>query len=261
MIYGQSIYIYKSSRMCFILVGALSYVLWMHFFKQFAMVITHNGDSRMFSPMSFGIGDIILIIGCICIPKIISFITRNYFENPVRCKKVKRYTYYSLWLSTIIIYTLMEDFFIKHVMVIPFSNTILILIYLTIISLVLYFLIRLLEEGKSEDKKEKSEQKYFDALNKQYEKHVKKRQRHSKTPLDFNKFKKQRAKVNSFAIIMFSAYSIMFLILAIIVGRGMLIHGNIDAVGIILLIIISFFDVVMVLGVTGFIQINKKLII
>ena len=59
---------------------------------------------------------------------------------------------------------------------------------------------------------------------------------------------------------MFSAYSIIFLILAIVLGRGMLAKGNIDAVGIILLIIISFFDVVMILGVTNFIQINKKLV-
>ncbi len=97
MIYGQSIYSYKLPKICFILLGILYYISFINFFSRI-----FKGDSIIFSPMSFGVADIILILGCICIPNIISRVTRNYFKNPVHYKKIKKYTYYVVWLFTII---------------------------------------------------------------------------------------------------------------------------------------------------------------
>jgi DNA-binding ferritin-like protein (Dps family) len=259
MIYGETIYIYKSARVCFILLGALFYVLYMQFFVEFFMTVAHSkGTSLIFKPMNFGIGDMLLMLGYICIPKLISLITRNYFENPVRCKKVKRYTYYIVWFITIGIYTFSRDFFKEYVIVIPFSNIVLILIYLTLISLVVWFLIITLEEGNREDKKAKLQNKYFKGLSKKYDTYIKKCKRRSKSSLDWDEFKRKKAKSNSLVMKIFYIYSIIFLVFAILIGRGMLVKG-IDVVGIIILVGISFIEVVIVSFVRVGIQMNKGL--
>ncbi len=141
----------------------------------------------------------------------------------------------------LLIYSFIREVFKKHVIVIPFSNVVLILIYLTLISLVIFFLLKILGEGKLEKKKEEREHKYFQRLNKQYERHVKKRQSHNKTPLNFDIYKNKRAKSNYWAIIMFCVEGIIFLIFAFLVGKGMLVRENIDFLGITLLLIISYF--------------------
>jgi len=261
MIYGETIYIYKFSRIFSILLKALFFIVFMHSFSRICNAIYLKDSSLIVQPMNFGIGDIVLILGCICIPKLISLTTRNYFENPKRYKKVKRYTDYGVWLFTIIIYVSLNEFLAEYGIVIPFFRIVLILLYLTIIRLVVWLLTKTFVEGNSEDKKAEERHKYLKLLNKEYDIYVKKRQRRSKNPLDWNGFLRNKAKSNSVFIKIFFAYSIIFLVLAILLGEVMFVkgNGNVDVVGIIILVVISFIDVVMISVVRDGIQRNKQL--
>lgn len=256
MIYGETIYIYKASRIFFNLLGALVYVSFIYFFSRVFEAIHLKDSSLIFNPMNFGIGEIMLAIGYMCIPKVISLITRSYYEDPVRCKKVRKYTNYVVLIFILIIYTLIKDFFQKYVIIISFSNVILILIYLTIISAIVWLLTRTLDYEKLEKRKNK----HLEFLNKQYEKHLLKCEKRNKKPLEWNEFLKKKVKENSIFTKLFFVYGIIFLIFVVLLGRGMLIEGKIDAVGITLLIIVSFIDVVMVGVVREGKHRNKQLI-
>jgi DNA-binding ferritin-like protein (Dps family) len=242
MIYGEAIHIYKASRFCFILLGAFFYISYMHFFIDFFKAIINKDSNLFFRPMPFGIGEIVLAIGYMFIPKLISLITRNYFENPVRCKKVKKYTYNIVWLITIMLYTFAKDLFQKYVIVISFSNVILILIYLTIISVIVWLLIKTFQDEKTKVKKDK----YLELLNKEYEKHLSKCEKRNKKPLDWKAFLKKKTKETSIFTMIFFVYGIIFLIFAVLIGRGMLVKGKLDAVGIIMLLLVSFLATVLV---------------
>jgi len=260
MIYGEAIHIYKASRICSIILGSLFYISFIHLFTCVFHAIGSKDSNLIFQPMYFGMGEIVLILGYMCIPKLIALITRNYFENPVRCKRVKRITYNVVWIFTILIYSFSKEYVKKYVTIIPFSNIVLILIYLAIITSSVWLLTKSFDEGNSEEKKTEKESKYIKRLNVEYNKHIKKCEEHSKTPLDWNNFVIKKAKNNSLFIKIFFVYSIIFLVFAILIGRGMLVEGNINVIGIAILLGISFLDVVIVSAVRDFIQINKKLI-
>ncbi|PRR83809.1 DUF1048 domain-containing protein [Clostridium vincentii] len=261
MIYGESIYMYKASRIFSILLGTLFYVVYMHFFIRVCDVISLKDSSLIFQPMKFGIGDIALILGCTSIPILLSHITRNYFENPKRYKKVKRYNEFGVWIFTIMIYVSLNQFLEEYGIVIAFPNIVLILLYLTIIRLVVWLLTKTFVEGNSEDKKAKKRNEYLQILNKEYDVHVKKHQRSSKLSLNWNEFLRKKTKSNSVFIKIFFAYSIILLVLTFLLGGLMFVktNGNIDVVGIIILVVISFFDVLMVAIVWEGIQRNKQL--
>ena len=260
MIYGETIHIYKACRICSIILGSLSYISYMHLFICVFHAIWSKDSNLIFQPMFFGIGEIVLILGYMCIPKLISQITKNYFENPVRCKKVKICTYNVVWIFTLLVYSFSKEYFKKYVTVIPFSNIVLILIYLAIITSVVWLFTKVLDDENSEEKKMEKERKYLVRLNKEYDKYIEKCEKHNKTPLDWSGFIIKKAKSNSLFIKIFFIYSIIFLVFAILIGRGMLVEGNISVIGIVILIGISFIDVVIVSAVRNFIQINKKLI-
>ena len=119
---------------------------------------------------------------------------------------------------------------------------------------------KIIDEGNSEEKNAEKEHKYFERLNKEYKIYVKKRQRHSKNAVDFNKFKRKKIKSNSLFIKIYFADSIIFLVFAILIGRGMLVEGNIDVLGIIVLVVVFFIDVVTVLAAREFVRIKKQLV-
>ena len=259
MIYGQTIYSYKVSRICFLLVGALFYVSFMHFFTRICESIYLKDSSIIFQPMKFGIGEIILIVGYICIPKLIAVINRNYFENPARCKKVKRYTYYSVWLFTITIYSLMKEPFNIYGIFIPFSTIVLILVYSAIVCAAVWLVTGTVKTGNLENRKEKMEKKYFEIVNKQYEKHKAKCAKSNKDPLDWNKFMKKKVKDNCIVLVLFFIYAIILFGLVILLGWGMLAKADIDLVGIIILIVVSLLESFIVGVIKEGINRNKEL--
>lgn len=245
MIYGESIYIFKVSRICSNIIGSLFYISFMHFFISIMEAIRLKNTGIIFKPMNFGIGEIILIIGYICIPKIMDIMNRNYFENTIRCKKVKKYTYYGVWIFTIAIYTEMKDIFNGYGINISFSSIVLILVYISIISIAVYLLIKIFNDGKLKINDEEKRDKYYEILNKEYEKHKSKCMKYGKQVFPLNKFKKRKVKTNCIFTIIFSIYGIIFLGFEIIIGRSMLINGNISALGIIILIGITFINIVI----------------
>ncbi|QAA32396.1 DUF1048 domain-containing protein [Clostridium manihotivorum] len=259
MIYGERIYIYKSSRIFFILLGTLFYTAYMQVFPRIFDAIK-LGDMRViFKTINFGIADIILMLAYICIPEIISFVTKSQFENPRRCRRIKRYTYYAIWIITIMIYSFIKDNDKSSLMIMSFSKVSLILLYLGLINFVILFLMKVLERGSMEEEKEAREEKYLDKLNTQYQMHVERRKRSNKEPLEFESFKAKRVRNNFFTIAMFSIYLLIFLLLAVLIGRGMYIQNSIDVLGIIFLFIIALLSILMTVSIRFFVLINKSL--
>lgn len=246
MIYGESIYIYKASRICSIIIGALFYVSFMHFFTGIFHAIRLTNSSIIFQPMNFGIGEILLILVYICIPKIIDIITGSYFEDPVRCKKVKTYTYYGVWIFTIAIYTQMKETFSGYGINFSFSSIVLILIYSSIVIIALYLLEGIFNEEQLRNNDGGKRDKYYEFLKKEYERYNLKCKEQDKELLGWNKFIKKKVKSNSLFTIVFFIYGIIFLGFEILIGRSMLIKGDISAVGIIFLMGIAFVDIVIV---------------
>jgi DNA-binding ferritin-like protein (Dps family) len=261
MIYGERIYIYKSSRIFFALLGTLFYISYMQVFPRIFDAIKLKDIKVIFSSINFGIADIILMLGYICIPKIISFITKSQFENPKRCRSIKRYTYGGIWLFTIMIYSFIKSNDTSSLMVISFSRVCLVLLYLGLINFVIFFLMKVLEQGDLEEAKEAREQKYLDKLNKKYQLHVEKRSRYSKEPLDFKQFKANRVKSNYFTIVVFSIYFLIFLVLAALIGRGMYLQDSLDTFGIVFLFIIALLNILIAVSIKYFILINEKLLV
>ena len=183
MIYGQTIYMYKVSRVCFILLGALLYVSYMHFFITICKAIDLQDSSIIFQPMKFGIGEIILILGYILIPKLISILNRNYFENPKGCKKIKKYTYCFLWFFTITIYSLMKEPSNIYGLFISFSSIVLILIYSAILSVAVWLVTENFKSENFESVIEEKKHTYYELLNRDYEKHKLKCGKSNKYPL------------------------------------------------------------------------------
>lgn len=259
MIYGETIYIYKASKVFNTITGALFYISIVHFIIRIIYSIDLKDSSSIFQPMSFGIGESILLLDYLCIPKLVSVITRNYFENPVRCKKVRRNTSLAVWTFTCIIYSFMEVNFNEYGILISFSSLVLFFIYSVIASLSIRVLTGAFDNENSENKKEKREQQYFWLLKKEYEKHKVKCDKRNKKPLDWDKFLKKKTKDNYVFIIVFFVYGVIFLGSAILIGRGMLVKGNIDVVGIVALILVSFITLVMIVVVKEGIDRNKQL--
>lgn len=260
MIYGESIYIYRVSRICSIIIGALFYVSFMHFFTEIFHSIDLKNSSIIFRPMNFGIGEIVLILGYICIPKIIDVITKSYFENPVRCKKVKNYIYYGVWIFTIVIYTQMKETFNGYGIDLPFSSIVLILIYSAIVSIALYLLERKFNDEKLKDNEMEKKDKYCEFLKKEYERYSLKCKEHNKELLGWDKFIKKKVKSNFLFTIIFFIYGIIFLGFEILIGRNMLISGDISAVSIVFLIGIAFVDIVIIGVVREVIYRTKQLV-
>jgi len=259
MIYGQTIYSYKVSRICFLLIDILFYISFMHFFTRICEAIDLKDSSIIFEPMKFGFGEIILIVGYLCIPKLIVAMNRNYFENPERCKKIKRYIKYSVWLFTIIIYTSIKQSFNRYVILIPFSTIVLILIYSAIIGGVVWIVTENIKTRNLEERNAKVKNKYFESLKKQYEKHRIKCEKHDKDPLDWNMFKKRKIKWNFVVMVIFFLYGIILFGLAIVFGWFMLNKGDIDPGGIIILSVISLLDLFMFIVANEGINRNREL--
>lgn len=268
MIYGETIYIYKASRVYNTILGALFYISFMQFFIRFCNVAFSKRSGSIFQQMDFGIGDGILFLAYICIPQLIAVITRNYFENPVRCKRVKRYTYYGVWLLTIGVYTFLRDAFKSYEIMISFSNVVLIFIFLIIADFVIYYFAKTFEDGQVtftktlENEKltdnRKLQDKYNSFLNAKYEKHKESCRKRNRAALNWNEFIKKNMRTNVVFTLLFFIYGIVFLGLTVLSGRGMLINGA-DAAGIIILLICCFGDLVMLGVVKEGIRRNRQL--
>ena len=260
MIYGQTMYSYKVTRRCFFLLSILFYVSFMHFFTRIWDAIYLKDSSIIFQPMKFGIGEIILVLGYICIPKLIDVINRNYFENPARCKKVKRYTNYLVWIFTIMIYSLMKGSFNEYGIFISYSTIVLILIYSAIICATVWLVAESFNTRNLDKRNEKMKKKYAEILNKQYEKHKAKCEKHNKDSLDLNKFIKKKANEKSIVMVIFFVYGVILFGLAIVLGGVMLTKVDIEPVGIIILIAVLLLDLVMFGIVKEGIDRNKELV-
>lgn len=257
MIYGETIYIYKTSRVYNTIFGALFYISFMQFFIRFCNVAFSKRSGSIFQQMDFGIGDGILFLAYICIPQLIAVITRNYFENPVLCKRVKRYTYYGVWLLMIGVYTFLRDAFKSYEIMISFSNVVLIFIFLIIADFVIYYFTKSFQNGKLGDNR-KLQDKYNSFLNSKYEKHKESCRKRNRAVLNWNEFIKKNMRTNVVFTLLFFIYGIIFLGLTVLSGRGMLIKGA-DVAGIIILLICCFGDLVMLGVVKEGIRRNRQL--
>ncbi|MDP4143424.1 MAG: hypothetical protein Q8936_02920 [Bacillota bacterium] len=188
MIYGETIYIYKASRICDVLMGALFYIIFMDSFREIFKAIFLRDISLIPKFMSLGIGDLILVLGYLCIPKLISIVTRNYFEDPVRCKKAKRLIYYVVWFITIMAYSLIKDLLTDYVIVISFTSIVLILLYSIIINVAVWLLTEGLYKQDSEENKLDKKHKYLNVLSKQYSIYKERCEKRNKSTLDWEKF-------------------------------------------------------------------------
>lgn len=253
MVEGESVYIYKVSRIFLTILGALFYATFMNFFPKICEGIYFNDRNIIFQPMKFGIGECMLMLGYICIPKILEIVTRNYFEDPVRCKKVRKYTEYGIGLLTVVIYVLIKEQ--MYLVTIPFSNVILILIYLALINVVVWLLIISFEDKRVKMRHEK----YLEILSRRYSKYLLKCEKHNKKALDWSEYQQKKTKENSIYTKLFFIYSLIFLVFVVIIGRGMLIKQKIDTVGIIILIIVSLLNVVIISVVGDEIKREKEI--
>lgn len=249
MIHGEAIYIYKVSRACFRLLGALFYILFMSFFMNIGSSVQFKDSSHIFKSINFGIAEVMLSVVYFCIPKFTVLVTRNYFNNTKRYRKIRRYVLYIEFLFTSIVYTIFKINFQIYGINIAFTNVILLLIYSTIISLVVWLLTELFSKENNSS----------ELLNKHYEKYKVKCEKRNKNPLGWNDYLKKKYKDNRLFIIIFSLYLIIFLVQAFLIARGMLVNGNINVVGIIILILISFLFVVIISAIRIWIIENRTI--
>ena len=237
MIYGESLYIYKSVRIAHTLIGTIFYIAFMHFFIRIGKGMFSEGISIAFQPMNFGIGEIVLGISNICIPIILSLVTRNYFEDPKRCKKIKRYVEYGVVIFAITIYTWLESDFGQSGITISFSRIILILIYSIMVLIVLSILF---SGERLTSNLEQSEKKYSKLMIKKYEKYEVKCKKKNKDIMEWDEFLKKNKGLKNLQIIYFSICGIGLFVESILLAISIFIEGNIDLAGITLLLVVTF---------------------
>lgn len=249
MIRGEAIYIYKISRVCFKLLGVLSYIIFMNFFMNIGSYIELKDTGLIFKSINFGIAEVIFAVMCVFIPKFTALVTRNHFNNINGYRKIRRYARCIEFLFIPIVYTIFKINFKMYGINIYFTNAILIFIYTTIISVVVDLLTETF--NKNNDSSE--------LLNKQYEKYKARCEKCNKNPLEWNDYLKKKYKDNRLFIIIFSLYLIIFLALAFLIARGMLVDGKLEFIAITILIIISFLFVVIISVIRTWIIENRAI--
>ncbi|MBU3107051.1 DUF1048 domain-containing protein [Clostridium gasigenes] len=245
MIYGEGLSLFKGARIFYEIIAVVFYVSWMHLFIRILYVVfSYKGSSIIYEPMIFGIGEIILALSYICIPILGSQITKKHFQNPKRCKRLKLVVDNVVWLIGIIIYTFMEQNFGQYGVTISFNTLVLTLIYLALARISVWILVESFNKSKLEQEAEQL--KYEEAIKNRYLKHKVKCEKKNKEPLIWHAFLKKKTWNNKIFKIIFSIYVVIILALIILMGRGMIINNNIDIIGIILLIVMSFIEVLLI---------------
>lgn len=257
MIYGEAIYIFKALRVLLTVIGALFYITFMQFFIKFCKVTFSKEVGNVFQPMNFGIGDAILFLSYMCIPYIIAEITNTYFENPVRCIKIRRYAYYGVTLLSIALYTTLKDAFQSCGIYISFSNIIFIFVFLLVVAFVVDYVAKAFEKDKTSDNQE-IDNKYNLFLQKKYGKYKENCRKRNKPVADWDNFMKIDRKRNIVFTILFLIYGIIFFAFMVLTVRGVLIKGATVA-EIIIFLICCFLDLVMFGIVKEGIRRNKLL--
>lgn len=236
MIYGESLYIYKCVRIITTLIRTIFYIAFMHFFIRIGKGVFSEGLSIAFQPINFGIGEVILGISNISIPILLSIITQNLFEDPKRCKKIKRYVEYGVLIFAITIYTWLESDFGQSGITISFSRIILILIYSTIVLIVLSILF---SGERLTSNLEQSEKKYSKLMIKKYKKYEVKCKKKNKDIMEWDDFLKKNRGLKNLQIIYFSICGIGLFVESILLAASVFIEGDIDLVGIAILLVIT----------------------
>lgn len=244
MIYGESLSLFKGARIFYAIIGVVFYISWMHFFIRILHTTFHKGSDIIYEPMIFGIGEIILALIYICIPILGTQITKKHFQNPKRCKRLKLVVNNVVWLIGIIIYTFMEQNFGQYGVTISFNTLVLTLIYLALARISVWILVENFNKSKLEQEAERL--KYEEAIKNRYLKHKVKYEKKNKESLIWHAFLKKKTWNNKIFKIIFSIYVVIILALIILMGRGMIINNNIDIIGIILLIVMSFIEVLLI---------------
>ncbi|SHH66433.1 DUF1048 domain-containing protein [Clostridium grantii] len=257
MIYGEAIYLHKATKIFDAFLQGLYWVVFFHFWFLLWYAIKLKDSSIIFQPMNLGLDEIFIIFFNIYfIPKILFIVTKNYFEDPIKCKRIKRYTTLVLWILSGGIYAFIKDEFTKYGILVSFSKLILILVYLLIIGI---SVLALKDIFMNESRRDELESKYFWILKRDYEKHKVKCGKHNKDSLDWDKFLKKKVKYNYIFIILWLIYGILFLVFTILISVGMFVKGNIDVVGILMLLFVMFIVLVMISCVKEGINRNKQL--
>ncbi|MDD7793588.1 DUF1048 domain-containing protein [Clostridium sp. 'White wine YQ'] len=241
MIYGESIYIYKVSRICSTLLSSVYFVAFVHLFISFCNRIFNRENTSIFSEMRFGLGEIVLMLGIIISPILTDLITKKFFENPKLCKRIGNLVSFLMILIPITVYTFINETFDIYGVIITFNNSILILLYLTLINFVVWSITRITNNEKLESRKEK----YIEFLSKDYNKYINKCNNKNRNPLDWNSYLIKKKKQNSIYTKLYLIYGIIFLILSLLIGKAMIEAGKLDFLGIIFITFISLLFVIM----------------
>lgn len=256
MIYGESIYIYKVSRICSIIFRTIFYIFFMEFLTSSILSLLNGNFNSILKPVNLGTADIILAIAYLCIPKFLSVITKNYFDNPIYYRKVRKYTNYAITIISIAIYTFVKDMFVKSTIYLTFSNAVLILIYFLIIKIVIHSLC-ISFNNTLEQSSEKST-KYYTLINIRFEKQKKVSEHKGNSPLNWSKFLKRQRQLNYLFCILFILYTPIYFVTLFFLAKGLLTKG-IDTIGIFLLIIITLIILFLIATVNEFLRRNRQL--
>lgn len=249
MIYGESIYKYKLIKALTNFLGALIYIFFIYFFNNFFKSLVYKDRSLVFRTMNFGAAHIILMAAELSIPILIFLITMRYFENPTRCKRVKRITYCSLWMSTFLLYTIAEKLFQGNVITISFKRCILILLYFSIFTLWMKLIMDAIYEDRFEEEKEEKIRHYIESLSKKYNKYKLSCEKSNKQPMTWTNFLHKKVKDNKFIIVINRVYSVVFVGLVILIATIMFRSDSFNLLGILFLLVCTFIAYVMPLSV------------
>ncbi|MBL4931686.1 DUF1048 domain-containing protein [Clostridium paridis] len=241
MIYGESIYVYKMSRICSTFLSSVYFVSFVHLFISFCNRIFNGKNTNVFSEMRFGIGEIILMLGIISSPIITDLITKKYFENPKLCKRIGNCVSFFMILIPITIYTFTNETFDVYGVTITFNNSVLIILYLTLLNFIVWSITRMTNNKNLDSRKEQ----YIEFLSKDYKKYINKCNSKNKNPLDWNSYLIKKKKQNSIYTKLYFVYGIIFLIISLLIGKVMLEEGKLDFFGIAFIAIFSILFVIM----------------
>ena len=241
MIYGETIYIYKISRICSTLLSSVYFVAFVHLFISICNRIFDRENTSIFSEMRFGLGEIVLMLGIISSPILTDLITKKYFKNPKRCKKIGNCVSFLMILIPITVYTFINETFDIYGVTITFNNSVLILLYLTLINFIVWSITRITNNEKLESRKEK----YKEFLSKDYKKYINKCNNKNKKPLEWNSYIIKKRKQNSIYTKLYFLYGIIFLVLSVLIGKVMIEEGKLDFLGMTFISFISLLFVIM----------------
>lgn len=243
MIYGEGLGIGKSVKILYAIIGLIFYIEYMQFFTRIFAEVIFGEKRTIYEPITFGLGEIILGLSCICIPILKSKITKKHFENPKRCKRLNIVIYNVMWLIGLFIYTFMEQKFGRYGLTISFTTIIVILIYLAIIRAAVWLLVDRTSNIKYE---EKMKLKYNEKLEKDYIKHKIKCDNKNKEPKTWNEFLIKKGHSEKVKKIIVFIYAVIYFTAIIFIGYVMISNEEIDIILIILLVILSFLEVVFI---------------